>query len=156
MVSAASRGRVRHLTIVLVALASVGALLLGACGGGDKKANDTKPVSPTATGGGVSGDAVTVKLSEYKFETPTTSFTAGKAYQIKAENVGIMEHDFHAFPKGVREEARAIAKIPASELGAGKSATTSMTLPSAGDYEFVCTVPGHEQLGMKLDVKATS
>lgn len=131
-------------------------LLLGACGGGDKKTDDTKAASPTATkASGSGGEALDVKAVEYKFEVPTTSFTSGKAYEVKVSNIGIMEHNFHVFKKGERDEAQAIAKIPTAELGAGKSASTTMTLPAPGDYEFVCTVPGHEQLGMKIDVKAT-
>lgn len=156
MDSATSRGRGRRLAIVLVALASAAMLLLGACGGGDKKTDDTKAASPTATkAGGSGGEAVNIKATEYKFEVPMTSFASGKAYELKVDNIGIMEHDLHVFKKGERGEAQAIAIIPAASLGAGKSASTTMTLPAAGDYEFVCTVPGHEQLGMKLDIKAT-
>lgn len=156
MDSATSRGRGRRLAIVLVALASAAMLLLGACGGGDKKTEDTKAASPTATkASGSGGDEVKVKLTEYKYEVPMTSFTSGKAYEIDATNAGVMEHNLHVFKKGDRDEPKAVAKIPTAELGAGKNASTTMTLPAAGDYEFVCTVPGHEQLGMKLDIKAT-
>ncbi|RIK10566.1 MAG: hypothetical protein DCC49_02620 [Acidobacteria bacterium] len=157
MDSATSRGRGRRLAIVLVALASAAMLLLGACGGGDKKTDDTKAASPasTAKSGGSGGEEVKVKLTEYKFDTPMTSFASGKAYKIEATNAGVMEHNLHVFKKGERDESKAVAKIPTADLGAGKSASTTMTLPAAGDYEFVCTVPGHEQLGMKLDIKAT-
>lgn len=158
MDSATSRGRGRLLAIVLVALASATMLLLGACGGGDKKTDDTKAASPASTaktGSSGGGEAVNIKETEYKFETPMTSFASGKAYELKSTNIGVMEHNLHVFKKGERNEATAIAKIPTADLGAGKSASTSMTLPASGDYEFVCTVPGHEQLGMKLDIKGT-
>lgn len=155
MDSATSRGRGRRLAIVLVALASAAVLLLGACGG-DKKTDDTKAASPAATkASGSGGEEVKAKLTEYKIDIPMTSFASGKAYEIDATNAGVMEHNIHVFKKGERDESKAVAKIPTAELGAGKSASTTMTLPAAGDYEFVCTVPGHEQLGMKIDVKAT-
>ena len=40
-------------------------------------------------------------------------------------------------------------------LGPGKSATLTVTLKKGKKYTYICTVPGHVQLGMKGSFKAT-
>jgi uncharacterized cupredoxin-like copper-binding protein len=82
--------------------------------------------------------AVVVKESEFKIAMPST-LTAGK-YTFEVENEGKIEHDL------------AIKGGPKTKLiQPGGKAELSVTL-KPGKYHFYCTVPGHEQAGMKIDV----
>jgi uncharacterized cupredoxin-like copper-binding protein len=81
--------------------------------------------------------AVVVKESEFKIAMPST-LTAGK-YTFEVENEGKIEHDL------------AIKGGPKTKLiQPGGKAEVSVTL-KPGKYHFYCTVPGHEQAGMKID-----
>lgn len=149
------RGR-RSVAIVLFALATIAVLVLGACG--SKDSTSTTAASPSAsksasngnTSGG--GEAVSVKLSEYTIAPSMTSFKANTPYTFNVSNGGTMEHNFYIFKKGERVEGNAVAGIPTDKLKAGANASVNATFPAPGAYEIVCTVPGHEQLGMKLDI----
>jgi uncharacterized cupredoxin-like copper-binding protein len=82
--------------------------------------------------------AVVVKESEFKIAMPST-LTAGK-YTFEVENEGKIEHDL------------AIKGGPKTKLiQPGGKDELSVTL-KPGKYHFYCTVPGHEQAGMKIDV----
>jgi uncharacterized cupredoxin-like copper-binding protein len=82
--------------------------------------------------------AVVVKESEFKIAMPST-LTAGK-YTFEVENEGKIEHDL------------AIKGGPKTKLiQPGGRAELRVTL-KPGKYHFYCTVPGHEQAGMKIDV----
>ncbi len=84
--------------------------------------------------------AKTVKVSETEFKiTMPSTLTAGK-YTFEAENDGKIEHDL------------AIKGGPKTKLiQPGGKAELSVTL-KPGKYHFYCSVPGHEQAGMKIDV----
>ena len=84
--------------------------------------------------------AKTVKVSETEFKiTMPSTLTAGK-YTFEAENDGKIEHDL------------AIKGGPKTKLiQPGDKAELSVTL-KPGKYHFYCSVPGHEQAGMKIDV----
>ncbi len=82
--------------------------------------------------------AIVVKETEFKITMPST-LTAGK-YTFEAENDGKIEHDL------------AIKGGPKTKLiQPGGKAELSVTL-KPGKYHFYCSVPGHEQAGMKIDV----
>ena len=65
------------------------------------------------------------------------------ATTIKVTNKGHTQHDFK------------IAGKKTKLLGPGKSATLMVTLKKGKKYTYICTVPGHAQLGMKGSFKAT-
>jgi uncharacterized cupredoxin-like copper-binding protein len=70
------------------------------------------------------------------------SATHGKV-TFKVTNKGHTQHDFK------------IAGKKTKLLGPGKSATLTVTLKKGKKYTYICTVPGHAQLGMKGSFKAT-
>ena len=89
--------------------------------------------------------AKTVKASEKEFSITLAggdSLTAGK-YTFAVQNVGKIQHDLAIQGNGKQ------VKTPL--LNAGQSKNLPATL-KAGKYTFYCTVPGHEQAGMKVDV----
>jgi plastocyanin len=70
------------------------------------------------------------------------SLKAGK-YTFDVQNAGKIQHDLAIQGKGSK------AVTPLIDGGQSKTLRTSL---KAGKYKFYCTVPGHEQAGMKLDV----
>ena len=84
---------------------------------------------------------VTVKATNsLKFILSTKTVKAG-VVSFKVTNTGSIPHDFKIAGK----------KTPL--LGAGKSATLTVTLKKGKKYPYLCTVPGHAAAGMKGTVK---
>lgn len=92
------------------------------------------------------GGTVKVLEKEYslKLESPNT-LKAG-SYTFAVSNVGKIQHDLAIEGGSVKEK-----KTPL--IDAGKSAQLKVDL-KPGKYKFYCSVPGHEQLGMKTEVTA--
>ena len=62
---------------------------------------------------------------------------------FKVTNKGKLKHDFK------------IAGKKTMMLKPGKTASLTVTLAKGKTYTYICTVPGHAQLGMKGKFKAT-
>jgi uncharacterized cupredoxin-like copper-binding protein len=88
--------------------------------------------------------ATTIKVTakDFKFVLSKKSATHGKV-TFKVTNKGPSPHDFK------------IAGKKTKLLKKGKSATLTVTLKKGKKYTYICTVPGHAQLGMKGSFKAT-
>jgi uncharacterized cupredoxin-like copper-binding protein len=93
---------------------------------------------------GAATTATTVKVTakEYKFVLSRKTAPHGKVI-FKVVNKGKFKHDFKIAGK----------KTPL--LGSGKSASLTVRLVKGKTYTYICTVPGHAQLGMKGKFKAT-
>jgi len=93
---------------------------------------------------GASTTATTVKVTakEYKFVLSTKTARHGTVI-FKVTNKGKFKHDFKIAGK----------KTPM--LRPGKTASLTVTLAKGKTYTYICTVPGHAQLGMKGKFKAT-
>jgi uncharacterized cupredoxin-like copper-binding protein len=98
----------------------------------------TTPTPTTTSAAKPQATTVAVTESEFKIAAPTT-LKAGKiTFDVK--NAGKIPHDL------------AIKGGPKTKLiQPGSSAQLTATL-KPGKYHLYCTVPGHEQAGMKLDV----
>ena len=91
--------------------------------------------TPTVT------EAAAVKVVESEFKIVTSKdFKAGEV-TFDVRNGGKLPHDLAI--KGTPEKTKLIPP--------GGSAELTVTL-KAGTYELYCTVPGHEQAGMKLNI----
>ena len=88
------------------------------------------------------GKPVEVVEKEYSIEFKQTAFKAGKQ-KFDVHNEGKVPHDL-AVEDGGKE-----AKTPLID-GGGKASLEVDLKP--GKYKLYCTVPGHEQLGMKKEV----
>jgi len=89
---------------------------------------------------------VPVTESEFKIELPSTSLSPG-SYAFDLTNKGQVGHDLVVDGPGVSDE-----KTPV--IGPGKTAKLTVDLKS-GTYKLYCSVPGHEQAGMKLELKVS-
>jgi uncharacterized cupredoxin-like copper-binding protein len=94
---------------------------------------------------GASSTATTVRVTakEYKFVLSRKTAPHGKV-TFKVTNKGKLKHDFK------------IAGKKTVMLKPGKTAAPlTVTLVKGKTYTYICTVPGHAQLGMKGKFKAT-
>jgi plastocyanin len=105
---------------------------------GAPPAQQPKP-APAAQGG------KTVKATEKEFSIALAggnSLKAGK-YTFAVQNAGKIQHDLAIEGQG--------KEVKTPLIDGGQSKDLAATL-KAGKYKFYCTVPGHEQAGMKVDV----
>jgi cytochrome c6 len=89
------------------------------------------------------------KPSELAFKLSKSSNIAVGPVTFKVTNSGALSHDFKICTKAVTSSTASscLGKVTAM-LAKGKSATLTVTLVK-GEYEFLCTVPGHAGAGMK-------
>jgi uncharacterized cupredoxin-like copper-binding protein len=97
------------------------------------EATTTAPAKPAAT-------KVPVSETEFKITLGSTDLKAGEI-TFEAKNDGKIPHDLAI--KGTSDKTKLIP--------AGGTAELKVTL-KAGKYELLCTVPGHEAAGMKLNI----
>lgn len=121
-----------RLPVSFVALPILVAAFAAACRGG--AAASAGP--PTAVPSGV----IAVEAKEYQF-TPSTITVPAGSVTFSIRNAGTQEHEFEVF-KGDQLVDEVEGIVP----GLMKNAT--MTL-AAGEYNFMCKLNGHDQLGMK-------
>jgi uncharacterized cupredoxin-like copper-binding protein len=115
------------------------ALALGSCGGdGDENGGGAQPAK-TQPSGGAAAPVSQVELAEYKF-TPS-DVTAKRGSTITAINKGSIGHDL---------KLRTGGKVAGGTevFDAAKSVKLKVDF-KPGRYEMFCSVPGHEDLGMK-------
>jgi plastocyanin len=108
------------------------ALAVAGCGGDDQ---------PGRTVTVPSNAAVRVVAKEYSFDPSRIVVRGPGTLRITLENEGSLAHDLK-----LSRDGRVVGGTPAFPAGEERSA--SLTL-SRGDYDFVCTVGDHEELGMK-------
>jgi nitrite reductase (NO-forming) len=83
--------------------------------------------------------------SEFKFQVANARIPVGQKVTISFTNRGSIEHNFTSEASGVHLVAQP-----------GQTVTTTALFPTAGDVEFVCTIPGHKEAGMQTKVAATT
>jgi plastocyanin len=121
----------RRLPIMLVVLAALAIVGLGACGGGSKKSCAATVDAKTVTGG-----AITVCAADTRYDVHTINASPGPL-KITLVNDGALFHTL-----------KITGMSPELQANPGKSATGTFTL-AKGTYAFECTVSGHAEAGMK-------
>lgn len=130
-------------------------IVLVACGGsresnnmnnhnGNNHSSNDQPASvaqqPSGdTAANTAGTTVNVIARDFEFIMDANSAAAG-ATTFAVTNEGSMPHDFAITVNGERYQTKM--------LQPGESDVITVELP-AGSYEYICTVPGHDVLGMK-------
>ncbi|MEX1019971.1 MAG: plastocyanin/azurin family copper-binding protein, partial [Litorilinea sp.] len=137
--------------ILLWAIVVWVSLTLAACG--KSESHEAMPAhapaasqSSSGTGLGVDRpvrDATTVDVTifDFGYELDVSDLVPG-AVQFVVTNTGNMPHDFAIRGNGVDAKT--------TMLRPGQSATLLVEL-AAGDYRYICTIPGHDMLGMQGD-----
>ena len=112
------------------------ALAVAGCGGGDKPGR-TVTVPANA--------AVRVVAKEYSFEPSRIVVRGPGVVRIRLENDGSLAHNLK-----LSRDGREVGGTPS--FPSGQTKAVRLTL-SRGDYDYVCTVGDHEELGMKGTLK---
>jgi plastocyanin len=122
---------------LLTALALVPLTLgLAACGSDDEGGSGGPPTTFQK------GQPVKVKGLEYKFEPGNVIVQGGGGpVAIQLENAGSLAHNLRVFKGGSD-----VGGTPTFTGGETKSANIQL---APGDYEMICTVGDHADLGMK-------
>ncbi|HEX2980867.1 MAG TPA: plastocyanin/azurin family copper-binding protein [Anaerolineaceae bacterium] len=139
----------RYRGIPRMAIILLPVLLLSACRPASVVSNESEDVQIT--------------LTDYRFETASTTFVVGVPYHFTLTNEGKIAHEFMIMkPIGPSmgmdmEELDEIAltHVDADELPADGSASVDYTFTTpqaAGDLEFACHIPGHYEAGMNLPI----
>lgn len=109
-----------------------------------------------AAGCGGSGKAqVAVNMREFGFSPDSLTVPAGSEVSLNVKNLGALEHNLHIMDLGNaisdtwREGDESAAFLNFGHVDGGESRSLTFTAPNApGEYQFLCSVPSHFELGM--------
>jgi nitrite reductase (NO-forming) len=76
--------------------------------------------------------------TEFKFDPMVARIPAGQKVRVTLENKGVVEHDVFIDAVQFRLHAKP-----------GQTATAELTIDKPGEYEIICSIPGHMGAGMK-------
>ena len=107
--------------------------LVAACGGGGGSA--PTPTAPRPATGDVR--PVSVTLRDFVFTPRSMSFTVGETVEFDLTSVD-EAHNFTVKELGIEWDVWEV----------NETQTERFTFTRAGEFKLVCTVPGHEALGM--------
>jgi uncharacterized cupredoxin-like copper-binding protein len=86
---------------------------------------------------------IVVAMTEYGFLPPLIEVTAAERIRLVVRNIGRLEHDLVPDARG---KALGLAQV---HLAPGASASNDWTAPAEPtELRIICTVLGHESLGM--------
>lgn len=98
-----------------------------------------KETSPTASSVTTAGQAFTVEGNEYAFSPATLTVKNNQPVTILFKNTGKYPHNFSISELDVKSKT----------IRTGQEDTVTFTPTKTGSFEYVCTVPGHADRGMK-------
>jgi ABC-type glycerol-3-phosphate transport system substrate-binding protein len=135
-----------RLTAALTALTVV----LAACGGGSSGSNSTP--TPASGGGssttsGGSGTPVDVTLADFSITVAGGTTLDPGTYTFNVKNTSATGHNLTIEGPGIDNQATPTFSSSTQQL--------TVTLKN-GSYEFFCSVPGHKDAGMDIDVTVGS
>lgn len=88
---------------------------------------------------------VRVQARDFGFAPASITLKVGEPVNLVFENEGQMLHDFTVPALGVHVQA-----------GPGQSATAGLRVGEPGTYEYLCSVPGHAEAGMRGTLTVTA
>jgi len=98
-----------------------------------------------AQGGPKARETVAVTEDEFSIALEGGEELAAGPHTFAVANEGAIEHDLAI-------EGDQLDEVPKTELIAPRNVAPLEVVLTPGRYKFYCTVPGHEQSGMKIDV----
>ena len=114
-------------------------LVTSGCGDDDAASGRTATVE--------SGKTVAVVADEYSFDPETIVLTGGEELDVELDNRGTLAHNLRVF-----DGATDVGGTPTFVGGEPRAGKVSV---EPGEYELICTVGDHADLGMtgKLEVR---
>ena len=111
---------------------------------------------------GSGADTVSISMREFSFTPDHITVPAGTDVTITLRNLGALEHNFHIMELGYviegswDESDEARSYLSHFNLPGGEVSTTSFIAPNApGDYQILCSIPSHFELGMEATLTVT-
>ena len=99
------------------------------------------PAAAPAAGAALPPEQVTIiGTDDFRMNPATITVQAGQPLEVTFQNGGEILHDFTA-QQGLSKPVTVLEE-------GGKSGTTTITYNKPGTYKFLCSQPGHDQLGM--------
>lgn len=96
-----------------------------------------------------------IQADEYSFSPSHTEIKAGDMVTITLDNIGEVEHDIEIIGMEAKIEEQSSSHDHGQENNQlhvhsfpGEKQDISFTTSTPGTYRYVCTIPGHEELGM--------
>lgn len=123
----------------------VASLLIAACGGRPNRQDTVAANRSQPSEANQEQAPINVTLREMEVVLDQPQAPAGMVTFV-VQNAGYAPHDFAIQGNGVE------AKTPLLEPGQSASLTVDL---SAGEYEYVCMVPGHAIAGMRGTLRVT-
>jgi FtsP/CotA-like multicopper oxidase with cupredoxin domain len=124
---------------MLVIAAAIGTMILTGCSGGDVASGGSGEQAAAA-------EPVNVTLSDFKIDPATISVAADAPLTFHVANAGQTAHSF-ALVIGSQT-------LQSPMIDAGGTGELRVPAIDPGTYQALCTVPGHDQLGMTATVIA--
>lgn len=111
----------------------------------------------TACGGGAAANKVTLVITatESGYDSPTYTVPAGAQVAFTFKNTGNLEHNFDIIKLG-QHVASPFTDADKDKIfwslnsvAAQQSKSDTFTAPTApGEYDIICSIPGHIEMGM--------
>jgi uncharacterized cupredoxin-like copper-binding protein len=99
------------------------------------------PAAPPSASAALHPEQVTLTgTDDFRMDPSTITVKAGQPLQVTFRNDGEILYDFTA-------EQGLTKPVTILEQG-GQSGTATLTYAKPGTYKFLCSQPGHDQLGM--------
>ncbi len=125
--------------LTLMAVFVILGLALAACGGGSGAATE-----------------FTIIMTEFQFDPSQITVPAGASITVNLDNQGTLDHNWVVLESGYRvqtsftEGDQDHVFFEHQQTPAGQTVSVSFNAPSQpGDYQIVCSVPGHFESGME-------
>lgn len=115
-------------TIFLLAVITLMAIALVACGGSS---------SNSSSSANASGTNITITMTEFKFDPMNVTVTPGQTVNLTFINKGSIEHTWIVVGTPIK-----------FSVAPGTTETKSLIAPAAGTYKIECDIAGHKEAGM--------
>lgn len=106
-----------------------------------KTATSPTTTTTTTTTTSTAAEEIHLGVKEWSFQPGQLQLPAGRPVTLTLDNTGQLDHDVSIPSLGIQLKA-----------AAGKSASQTVTATSQGTFEFLCSLPGHKEAGMKGQV----
>ena len=107
-------------------------------------------------------ETVSVNMREFSFTPDHFTVPAGADVTLTLRNLGALDHNFHIMELGYviegswDESDEAGSFLSHFNLPGGEVSTTSFIAPNTpGEYQILCSIPSHFELGMEATLTVT-
>ncbi|HUF39006.1 MAG TPA: cupredoxin domain-containing protein [Anaerolineales bacterium] len=111
---------------------------------------------------GAGSETIHVSMRDFSFTPDRFTVRAGTTVTLTIRNLGALDHNFHIMDLGYFVEGPWSGTDETgvyqshSDLPGGEVSTTSFIAPNTpGEYQILCSIPSHLELGMQATLTVT-